>query len=800
MDEDEQEAQAQLEALEAITPLIESITNDPYQYDKHVEYIEKLKVAGMDEEVSAARKQMYTYFPLTEELWNQWIDDEISKDDKDGRIAAIKVFDLAVDDFFSVSLWKRYTDFVLENHKAHEDEFSRAFVERIMDKAISSVGYHVTESGQIWNAYRDFEMEELEASADSIQVETIKTLYLRRLEVPHTGIEETFSAYSSFITTYANDSYEESMLAANSIYSSSQSRTYECERLEAQLAEQSNSLDAFQGYIKNELSRKKPSVAFVRTLYERGLSVHYFVPSLWEDYIAYMLKVVSVQLVFDVAKRAVRNCPWSGDIVACHMRLLERGRLSDDIRKAYTTALEMPTLTAQVDEVIKVILAYVDYVRRTIDWEAEPDETQLASLRQALTEGFGIVKNLAVDPYYRLERYLISIETYQVQDYDRARKVWEKLTKAHHDNSEMWTQYAAWERHVGISTGDINRARAVYKAASGKRTDWPERIFEAWLQFEHECGTLDQIEYATARIRKETASLTARRAREAQQAAEATAQEQPSAVEPMAIDTPNDRKRKAEDEQTTQQQSKKAKNGEAERDREHTTVHVGNLPDTSQANLKSFFKDCGEIREIKMLEHEDKVSAIVEFTEKEGALAAATRDKKKIGDNQVSVILGSGTTLYVTNYPESLGSEKAMRDIFEKHGTILEIRFPSKVIIKSRRFCYIQFASAEEAQRGLDNDGMYMDGLRMSVMISNPSKKKKRTDADAPKKSTASARSFVPLALKPRQGAKQHSRLKAGPIQPSNTNTKTDDNVQTSKDPAKPKGNNDFRDMFLAGK
>lgn len=60
-----------------------------------------------------------------------------------------------------------------------------------------------------------------------------------------------------------------------------------------------------------------------------------------------------------------------------------------------------------------------------------------------------------------------------------------------------------------------------------------------------------------------------------------------------------------------------------------------------------------------MLPGEDGNSevAMIEFDTKDEALVAQTRDQKIIDDNTIEVHLGSGSTLFVTNFPPAANEE-----------------------------------------------------------------------------------------------------------------------------------------------
>lgn len=147
--------------------------------------------------------------------------------------------------------------------------------------------------------------------------------------------------------------------------------------------------------------------------------------------------------------------------------------------------------------------------------------------------------------------------------------------------------------------------------------------------------------------------------------------------------------------------------------------------------------------------------------------AALTKDKKRIHGHEITVHLAWKSTLYVTNFPPSM-DDLGMRTFFGKvglplinpylsltipltqYGTLFDVRWPSKKFKSTRRFCYVQFTSPvritsttfsifdfsslsqDAAEAALALHGTQMAGdLTLNVFISNPERKKERTDADA---------------------------------------------------------------------
>lgn len=58
-------------------------------------------------------------------------------------------------------------------------------------------------------------------------------------------------------------------------------------------------------------------------------------------------------------------------------------------------------------------------------------------------------------------------------------------------------------------------------------------------------------------------------------------------------------------------------------------------------------------------------TAVMEFDTKEDALTALTKDQKILEENTIEVSIGSGTTLWVTNFPPT-ADEGCIRDLFSE--------------------------------------------------------------------------------------------------------------------------------------
>jgi squamous cell carcinoma antigen recognized by T-cells 3 len=152
---------------------------------------------------------------------------------------------------------------------------------------------------------------------------------------------------------------------------------------------------------------------------------------------------------------------------------------------------------------------------------------------------------------------------------------------------------------------------------------------------------------------------------------------------------------------------------------------------------------------LKVLSPGDGIStALIEFESKEDAEFAQSRDGKDFDGSTIEVQIGTGSTLYVTNYPPT-ADENYIHDLFSKvrkpvlhiglilitvqYGEIISIRFPSLKFNTHRRFCYVQFKDNASAYAALELNETAVDGkagkLRLVVKISDPTHKQDRSGA-----------------------------------------------------------------------
>lgn len=673
--------------------------------------------------------------------------------------------------------------------------FSDNWTREAMSIVVSKGTGDISQSHVLWDQYYNWELEILEkASTDEkpLSVDVIEKILLARLQQPHANHQDTYQSYSSFTTAHKPASEYESLLISASKLRSRAIKAYEKrEASEMALAAAGYSLDAYATYIAAEQRRKDPDHFILCGLYERGLAeasrrqfagepgAERAMQMFWVGYIDF---VKSQGQSVEFWQRATRSVPGSGEVWARYIRFLERDQESEaskddmdaskneDIEAAYTRALSTTLFTRDrrsdpeidADQIVPLVLARAGAEKRAVE-AGHAGENNLATFIKVVEDGIAMVRQASNsgDPRFRLEKFLSEFYLSLADVPGAAVQLWAS-TAAHYRSS-----WAAWVAYtdVLIRTDHHDLTRKTFQDMSTKNLDYPEALWDAWHNFEHAHGSLSSLEEAISKITQARAQLETRRAREAEKAYAAAAAQYaeqqaasgaavsilatgatqgsvPVVSEAMDVDfsVPADtkEKRKAEEEHPVTETSGSKKPRletppiSLKRDRENCTVFVADLPsEATEADLKALFKDCGDIRDVKFTRMPETLVATVEFYDRDSVPAALTKDKKRIHETEIGVHLAWRSTLYITNFPEKF-DDTSIRDLFGQYGLIFDVRWPSKKFKATRRFCYLQYTSPSSAERALELHGRELEPDRaISVLISNPERKKERSDADA---------------------------------------------------------------------
>lgn len=736
MNDSEDERAIREDALCKIEQASAIVENDRHSYEGYETLLAALKTMdGMNDELQNTRASMSYSLLLSEKQWIEWIDDPFLP-----KELIVTLYQQAVKAVPSVTLWARYSHFLVDNYEESDEEE----VISILSTGAAVTNYRFPDSHKVWNIYRDFMASIIESESRSVEVKAegiqrLKRMYRERLATPHATLADTFSDFSTFITTNDNDNYEKEMIEANKIYAATLKDVQARDDWELKLSS-NNSIENYAAYIQWELMRPKKlqNPKIVIALYERViLDYPREFAAIWDDYVVYLFSLgaeISSETICDVLSRATKAFPESGALWAHTLRL--RNISGESFADLEVVNDEVKSIAA-----FKKSENYSNWKDFTMTWlffirkqfSETQDESYLERFILEADEAFSrTLEQGRSDTYFEMEKFLIEQWTI-LNDFDQARTIWNRVSKYHGKTGEFWIKWIIWERLHGdyFSTTDV-----FTKALTRNNIDWPERIFQEFIEYERSYGSFYSIQQCISKCRTKLKYYQNQRSQQ-------YAQEQEQQDQSMGDSRDENTNKRIHDEpdELDERLVKIQKHGNTTsdiktplRDREHNTVIASNLPNVSVDDLKMFFSNCGEIKDV-IIDSTKRV-ATIEFGDREGALAALTRHLKKIPhtDNEIHIQSGQSTTVWVTNFPPS-ETEDSLRTLFSKYGKIISVRFPSLKFNTHRRFCYIQFSSGNEALDAVSNlngHELHQEGqkpLSLVVKISDPSKKTERTGA-----------------------------------------------------------------------
>ncbi|KAJ3295545.1 Splicing factor [Borealophlyctis nickersoniae] len=781
VEEDVEEAMEVEEvSAQQLAQLKEQVDANVYNYDAHVAYISALRRAADLEKLRAAREAMAGVFPLSEDLWMEWIQDEkeiaATANEKE---SILELFERATADYLSIKLWHAYVTWVTDEFSSalEEQEDPWLSLQRIREigaAASRATGYHFAEVTCLLDFIRFLSENE---------VQRVRSLFVERLKVPHAVLDETFTNYSSFESKFDESNYENHLKAANSFVAKARKDRDGREPFERKLVESKQGYAEFLNYIAFEKKKKQNGHHWVRTLYERAIAVHCLIPALWDAFVADMMIAFPVPgVVLPLTERAVKNCFVSADLWSHRLRALSFfDKPEDQIANTYQRAMSFVSTSGDMEETVKLLQTHCELYTRRLQNEGKvktksmvsvhivnppmetdpPTQQTVDKIRSVYEEGIALLKKALPngDPFARLERSLIRMEVQKFKDVARARSIYESVGRKS-SQSDLYAEWAAFER----TSGSVAKARSVYKQAVARRLDWPERLFEAWLAFEREEGNFTQYYEAYNSIKFQMKVVEERRAREAA-AAEMLSAEGLTAAEGPKVEGSNQAKGKKRERPQGQHgeeapDSKRLKGAETEDQpmeedkatkpdlhQYHTidSASAGNMlyitnlsPRVDEPTLRKVFGQFGKIVDLVLQPNEisGQLEAYIEYLKPDQVRRAVTKNGTEIEGTAVSVVRcrpskavwdfsvdrKEDTKIYVRNL--SVNIEKiALRKAFSQFGKIKDIRLSHR---KTIAFAYIEFQDAESAQRSLKLDETELEpgtGRKIGVAISDPTKR-----------------------------------------------------------------------------
>ncbi|WWD18688.1 hypothetical protein CI109_103142 [Kwoniella shandongensis] len=637
--------------LSELTRLLADLEKTPDNVQLLRRQIRLMEQLGMTAEVLDAYGRLSSLVMLSDESF----------------VEILEKFDQAEKDYLSLAVLTRHVEFITSSYQAAKDasaavseevvEFLTQDTARSMLRGVAQRAQGLlNESQAVWQPWLDWELQQLEGAADrQSALENIHTIFLERMATPHLDPASSAQILTSYSAWESDQRLKPGGTGKAPTADHGLTRAV-FERTVAQYANIASSsettlvdLNASIQQAKKDSKGKgkqksREDVAELDTLMDQRRAVE-------EAIRAYKDAEASIWAKY--ASWAERNGAEPTDLTTTFERSLSLGLLEFPIGRSI--------------DLVEVFLSRAAYESRV-----EPHESA----------------NKPGDTTFKLEKFMLE---WAPELLDQALMLLDKPSKAR------------------SRRGALDDARELFiKSIQRHDLDWPEAIYEAFIQFENVHGGLDTLFEARQHIEKEQEKVTKRREKAALEAQSYQQYTAPAPVEetaePMVVDASEPVPQPAS---APEEDDSRLKRGEF------------------TAFLCKADAQCGRVRETIVLSDDNVTtdSALVEFKLAEAIPLVLAKDHRKLDGNEISISMLWRSTLFVTNFPREMDDE-AIRRLFG------QTRWPSRKYSDTRRFCYITMESPSVAQEATVLNGYKTDGgFGLTVLISDPSVKAKRSDA-----------------------------------------------------------------------
>ncbi|NWI51999.1 SART3 protein, partial [Calyptomena viridis] len=705
-EDEEKENEAEIQRLE------EQLSINAFDYNCHLDLIKLLHQEGELVKLRRARQKMSELFPLTEEIWLDWLKDEIKMASENSeREKVYELFERAVKDYICPEIWLEYAQYSIGGI-GQEGGIEK--VRSIFERALTAVGLHVTRGTALWEAYRELEnaiLETAQPAPGSVpspeqqqmlcsQLERIHTLFRRQLGIPLLDMEASYAEY---------EEWSEEPIPETTIknYKKALQQLEKCKPYEeALLCAETPKLAEYQAYIDFEMKAGDP--ARIQLIYERALAENCLVPDLWARYNQYLDRQLKVkELVLSAHDRAVRNCPWTVGLWIRYLLAMERHRVDhSSISEMFEKALNAGFI--QATDYVEIWQAYLDYLRRRVDFTQDSSK-ELEELRSAFARAVEYLKqeveerfSESGDPSCTIMQNWARVEARLCNNMQKARELWDNImTKGNAKYANMWLEYYNLER----AHGDTQHCRKALHRAVQCTSDYPEHVCEVLLTLERIEGTLEDWDAAVQKTENRLARVNEQRAKAAEKEAALAKQEEEKA----------EQRKQARAEKKASKKAKKPRIGDKRKVDDDDEGEWGQ--EEEQPSKRHRGEGDGLLPEEDM-EVETGLFGRSAPANPDGP--AHPREKASTSRKDIPKVLHDSSkdkvTVFVSNLSYSMAEpEVKLRELFGSCGEVAEVRPVFSNRGTFRGYCYVQFQEEGSALQALRLDRTAVEGRPMFV-------------------------------------------------------------------------------------
>jgi len=689
------------------------LREDPYSFEKNVEYIDALKEITKPnsqtnlERLRKARESFQSLFPLPESIWIDWLLFEIklSKTEQD-YIYLDSLFEKAINDYISIKISIMYCSYKesiifskLSSGLLNINSFNLPILQSLRDlfeRMIKKNGGDISEASKLWKRYIAFEKIVLSNLTDKSEcaqsIKYLNSLYCRLLSSPVLDIIDCFAEFKEWEhSKETNDDYVEG-LVEKAIKEVDNREEYEKAVAET---DKQHAFPKWKQYIDYEKSIQN-NIQLTMAVYERAVKVYYNSIELWQGYLEFVQNNVSSvdqDTHLSIFSRAVRNVYWSGDIWAGYMRALERySQPMETICGVFERGLVAGLSTVQDCQTL--FNALLDYQWRAVQSKSqransgtlivsEQDREIIRSTFQRICDYFAQVdSNILLDT----QLYWANFELELFGQWSEYVKIMEMVLVY---NASL---YQVWDQYIGntMKNSTKEEVRQLYQKSIALIQD-NGKIWQDWLNFERQFGSLRQYEDAL----KQYHTATMKWLNSQQQNLKPREHKQSSAAA-------KGKGSKGKKEKPTAEKSNKKERKRKSKDDEQQDQGI----DTKTNGKKSNGIDKKE-EQVQQEQHEDKRKSKKIKTNNDNS-----ENNNNNNDNNIE-----SCSIFVSSLPFET-KEEEIQQIFEKCGEIKSIRLIRDKRGKSKGICFIDFSNSSESKKALELNGHMIDKFSLRVEYS----------------------------------------------------------------------------------
>ncbi|KAJ8712942.1 hypothetical protein PYW08_008246 [Mythimna loreyi] len=678
-----------------VTELERRITEDPYNYDEHVDLIQALWGLSSLERWRSAFERLQQLTSLRAEHWLLRLQTEVSLAHTEmSRERVAQLFQTAALDCYSIPILSEWCSFSLTLGEADK---ARAQLDEVLRRAGADPF-----SGKIfWDAKYELEKAHLDTMSEEdkeeykAQKERVLWCLEETVSRPLLRGEEALEQMEELALALHDQEYVDKVKKQ---HESAADFLHKITPFEDKLLTLENPVDKCQVYqeyidlVKDLTQEEKYAECdgngILRVLYDRATTECMSCPESYDLLVAFARHSAahsSRSSQARVLEACARRCPRRATFWLLSMQRAERdGASFEEVKSIFETALSKGMETYKQNEALW--MGYLEYSRRRTQLDNEDDVEKLRrTFRLAwdsLAEAWGEEANDCEVPLYwaRLEYKVLN-------DPKQGKMIFEEIFK--YGENKTMSKY--WEALITLESNRTprpseNKLRELMRRALRSVQDYPPAVARAWTDYERDHGQLATL-------------------RECLDACEAKTKEWRDSYQAMKDKMIGNKKQKGKQENKKSKFDKKKTKDEAK--------------DKSKGKRKSDGSDEGS-KEKRKKETEMEVDQREEDTAG-GVKRSHDDDEDEVGENKRQRTdstsphrLGTrdACTLFISNL-EFKVDEQSLRDKLSQYGDIISLRVRKGIKAFGGSICYCQYKTPEAVDEALKHDRMPLDGRPM---------------------------------------------------------------------------------------